>query len=84
MWSVQKADNLTVTSQPSIKCRILAISEPYEPPCPVTGIVLQSTRGEWAMPSRSHPPKTGKFQLHLLVVGSGQHLWMAKVALDTE
>jgi hypothetical protein len=27
------------------------------------------------------PPKKGKFQLHLLVVGDGQHLWMVNVAL---
>jgi hypothetical protein len=30
------------------------------------------------------PPKKGKFQLHLLVVGDRQHLWMANTDLETE
>jgi hypothetical protein len=30
------------------------------------------------------PSKKGKFQLHLLVMGDEQRLWMANVALKTE
>jgi hypothetical protein len=30
------------------------------------------------------PPRKGKFQSHLLVVGEGQHLWIANIALETE
>jgi hypothetical protein len=30
------------------------------------------------------PSKKGKFQPHLLVVGDGQHPWMANAALETE